>query len=152
MKHAEHDLQVRCMTWARYNHPYLDSLFFAVPNGEHRSASVAARLKAEGVKRGVADIILLLPNACYSSLNIEMKDGSSQSEDQKLYELCVNASGGLYIVCRSYEEFTVTVTQYLATVDKNVIYRLKAIYEARRQAEKEKAQKRYQKLIDKLKK
>ena len=101
-KSTEHDLQTRCVIWFHYRFPHLKPLFFSVPNGGYRNKAEAARLKAEGANAGVSDLILQLPAGKWSSLNIEMKAGSSQREEQKVYQTCVQASGGRYELCRSY--------------------------------------------------
>jgi hypothetical protein len=51
---SEHDEQVGFVTWWRAKFPGV--LIYAIPNGEHRAPSVANRLKAEGVVRGVPDL------------------------------------------------------------------------------------------------
>ena len=55
-------------------------LIFAIPNGEKRAITVAKRLKAEGVVRGIPD--LFIPEWC---LWIEMKrvKGGRLSPEQK---------------------------------------------------------------------
>ena len=65
-KHSEHSEQVGFVNWFRAKYPH--TLIFAIPNGEKRSISVATRLKAEGVTRGIPD--LYIP-AC--NLWVEMK-------------------------------------------------------------------------------
>lgn len=49
------------------------ALLFAIPNGGHRHKSVAAKLKAEGVKAGVPDLCLPVARGGYFGLYIEMK-------------------------------------------------------------------------------
>jgi hypothetical protein len=71
----EHAHQVALFQWAdnvRRQFPELRWLF-AVPNGGQRSARTAARLKAEGVRRGVPDVLLDVPRAGYHGLRIELK-------------------------------------------------------------------------------
>lgn len=82
-KSPEHDLQTRCVIWFHYRFPHLKPLFFSVPNGGYRNKAEAARLKAEGANAGVSDLILQLPAGKWSSLNIEMKAGSSQGKNRK---------------------------------------------------------------------
>lgn len=75
---SEHDEQRGLVNWFRTQFPGV--LIFAVPNGEKRSISVAKRLKAEGVVRGVPDLYVPAWN-----LWIEMKrqKGGSLSKEQK---------------------------------------------------------------------
>ena len=75
---SEHSEQVGFINWFRSQYPEI--LIFAIPNGEKRSISVAKRLKAEGVVRGVPDLFIPAWN-----LWIEMKrvSGGRLSTDQK---------------------------------------------------------------------
>tara|TARA_R110000772_G_scaffold28937_2_gene72674 strand:- start:163 stop:543 length:381 start_codon:yes stop_codon:yes gene_type:complete len=75
---SEHSEQVGFINWFRSQYPEI--LIFAIPNGEKRAISVAKRLKAEGVVRGVPDLFIPAWN-----LWIEMKrvSGGRLSTDQK---------------------------------------------------------------------
>ena len=75
---TEHDEQCGVVSWFRHQFPRV--LIFAIPNGEKRSLSVAKRLKAEGVKRGIPDLYIPEWN-----LWVEMKrrKGGVLSKDQK---------------------------------------------------------------------
>jgi len=57
-------------------------LLFAIPNGGHRHISVAAKLKAEGVRAGVPDLCLPVARGGYFGLYLEMKseDGRVRTE------------------------------------------------------------------------
>ena len=55
---SEHIEQVRLVNWFRDNFPEPDYIIFAVPNGGTRGIREAERLKAEGVKSGVHDLII----------------------------------------------------------------------------------------------
>lgn len=62
---SEHEMQVALFRWIDANlerYPEL-RLAFAVPNGGHRHPATAAKMKAEGVRRGVPDVLLLHPSA-----------------------------------------------------------------------------------------
>lgn len=80
---TEHGHQAAIFQWIALVgckvHPEL-RLLFAVPNGGDRRASVAASMKAEGVKSGIPDMILPVPMA---------------SEIDKLYER--SGCHGLYL-------------------------------------------------------
>lgn len=111
----EHRIQVACVQWFRLKYPHLASRLFAVPNGGRRDGITGARLKEEGVLAGVADLILLVPNADYHALLIEMKTPKGrQSESQKAWQWAVAGNDDyLYVVCRSLEEFMKVVEEYL---------------------------------------
>lgn len=57
---------------------------FAVPNGGIRHIQEAVRLKAEGVQRGVPDLILPIPRGTQCGAYLELKAGKGRlSEEQK---------------------------------------------------------------------
>lgn len=111
----EHRIQVSCVRWFRMAHPQLAPRLFAVPNGGRRDGITGARLKEEGVLAGVADLILLVPNAKYHALLIEMKTPKGrQSESQRAWQRAVAGNDDyLYVVCRSLDEFIRDVETYL---------------------------------------
>lgn len=57
--HSEHEEQVALVSWFRDNFTEPDYIIFAVPNGGSRGAKEAIRLKKEGVKAGVSDLIIV---------------------------------------------------------------------------------------------
>lgn len=112
----EHQIQVECVKWFRLQYPKLKFRLFAVPNGGQRNVVVAAKMKAEGVLSGVADLILLKPNETYAALLIEMKTKTGrQSETQRLWEqdLCRD-NEYKYVLCHSTEDFISAIKSYLA--------------------------------------
>lgn len=114
MNHNESNLQKSCVRWFRLQYPKLASLLFAVPNGGARNAVTGAILKAEGVTKGVADLLLLVPTKHHHALCVEMKTPKGrQSQAQKDWQKAVTDQGYCYIVCRSAEEFIREITRYL---------------------------------------
>ena len=57
---SEHDEQVALFQWMRLHEAQYPELkfAFAIPNGTRTTPRVAARMKAEGVLKGVSDIFL----------------------------------------------------------------------------------------------
>lgn len=55
----EHIEQVRLVNWFRDNFKEPYYIIFAVPNGGKRGIKEAGRLKDEGVKSGVSDLIII---------------------------------------------------------------------------------------------
>lgn len=111
----------------RYPVPALEWLH-AIPNGGERSPKTAALMKAEGVRKGVADVFLPKPKlvpvlhnepqeTCFHGLYIEMKKdvtSAKQSDEQKEFERYVTEQGYEYKVCRSWREAANVIVQYLA--------------------------------------
>lgn len=91
-----------------------DRLLFAVPNGGSRHKIEAANMKRQGVKRGVADVILQVPKKGYASLCLEFKTLTGrQSDEQKEYQRQVEMAGSKYVVVRSVQQAIRMVQEYL---------------------------------------
>ena len=116
----EHELQVACVEWFRYQYPCLSKRLFAVPNGGYRDRRTAAKLKDEGVISGVSDLILLKPNKHFHALLIEMKvteKYSRQSSEQKEWQKELTSLDEYkYVVCRSIDDFMREVNDYLKDI------------------------------------
>lgn len=110
----EHRLQTKCVKWFRTKYRTLNHCLFAVANGGRRDEVTGAKLKAEGVLAGVADLILLRSNRYYGALLIEMKTKEGrQSEAQKAWQDKITQDCYKYVVCRSFDDFTKEVNKYL---------------------------------------
>ena len=67
---------------------------------------------------GVADLLLLVPNATHHALCIEMKtEKGRQSEKQKEWQALIEEKGYRYEVVRNFEEFTKLIEEYLQTYE-----------------------------------
>ena len=111
---SESQIQHDCLTWFRLQYPNLALLLFAVPNGCRRDAKTGARMRYEGVIKGVADLMLLIPKKGYASLCIEMKTPKGvQSKFQKEWQREAEKYRNKYVVCRSLQEFIYEVNSYL---------------------------------------
>lgn len=70
---TEHAMQCAVFQWAAGSGiPDID-LLHAVPNGGDRNPHVGAKMKAEGVKRGVPDICWPVPIGIFAGLYVELK-------------------------------------------------------------------------------
>jgi hypothetical protein len=82
-----------------------------VPNGGQRNAIVGAKLKAQGVKRGVPDV-LVFDEICstklqgWNGLAIELKNGKAGrvSPEQAAWHDRLRKNGWRVDVCRSLDE------------------------------------------------
>jgi len=54
-------------------YPMVGDYLYAVPNGGWRKRTEAARLKGQGVRPGVPDLVLAIPSRGYSGMYIELK-------------------------------------------------------------------------------
>ena len=93
MQHIEHQHQVALIEWAwRTSLPTASEIapgskvgtfLLAIPNGGRRQPREAARLKAEGVKPGVSDLLLPLRRQGMAGFWLELKaPGKRPTRDQ----------------------------------------------------------------------
>jgi sulfur relay (sulfurtransferase) complex TusBCD TusD component (DsrE family) len=102
-KHEEDDLQKACVKWFDLQFPKTKGLLFHPANGGSRGLKEAVRLKAQGVRAGVADLVFLYNE---TATFIELKVGKNkQTDSQKEWQELVESHGFSYHVCRSLEEF-----------------------------------------------
>lgn len=64
-------------------------LLYHVPNGGLRNKVTAYRLKREGVKAGVPDLCLPVPNDSYHGLYIEMKKRDHSNHPSKMQKIWI---------------------------------------------------------------
>lgn len=111
----EHEMQAALFQWWRWktNEP-LRSLMFAIPNGGARSRITGARLKAEGVRAGVPDILLAYPVKPFHGLFIELKTRKGRLSEKQLRMLFgLYMAGYLGVVCRSLDKAQEVIINYL---------------------------------------
>ena len=113
MKHIESRLQIACVRWFRMAYPKYKLMLFSVPNGGKRTLMEAIIMKNEGVVSGVSDLILLVGRKGFNSLCIEMKNKTSQTLNQKVWQLEAERNGNKYVVCKSFDEFRMAIEDYL---------------------------------------
>lgn len=78
---SEHLEQVSFINWFKLT--YKDFIIFSIPNGEYRHASIAVRLKAEGLTAGIPDLAILMPNKEIVFLEMKKSKGGVLSKNQK---------------------------------------------------------------------
>jgi hypothetical protein len=121
MKQLEHVEQVALMQWwalACKQFGVSEQLLFAIPNGGFRHISVAKALKAEGVRSGVPDLFLAVPNKDYCGLFIEMKKakGGRASDNQKSIMQLLVGRGYSAAICHGCLAAKQCIEQYLKNV------------------------------------
>ncbi|MBS7122376.1 MAG: VRR-NUC domain-containing protein [Dysgonomonas sp.] len=88
-----------------------NKLLLAVPNGGSRNIIEAKNLKAQGIKSGVSDVLLLISKKGFSCLCLEFN--GKQSDEQIEFEKQAEKVGNKYVVVRSVKEAIDTLKWYL---------------------------------------
>lgn len=115
---SESEEQKVVFEWAAWNetkYPEL-KLLFHIPNGGLRSKGTAVRLKAEGVKAGVPDLLLPVRRNEFGGLWIEMKkaDHSNKpTENQKEWLTALAEQGYSVMVAYGADEAINGIVKYL---------------------------------------
>lgn len=89
-------------------------MFYAVPNGANKSIIAAVKFKREGLKRGVPDCHLPVPNDEHHGLWIEFKSKRGVvSDEQKQWIEDLRNAGHRVEICRSLEDAIEVTKSYL---------------------------------------
>jgi len=119
MRKHEFQLQRSCIEWHRIQYP--SQLVFHIPNsikfiGNNRGAFFAeiSRLKSIGLIKGIPDLFLALPRGAWHGLFIELKTGNNNAttDQSEIHERLLSA-GYLVRCCRTFNEYTATISHYL---------------------------------------
>ncbi|WP_336800339.1 VRR-NUC domain-containing protein [Kaistia sp. MMO-174] len=86
-------------------------VYFHCPNGEARSDVTGSKLKGMGVRRGVADLCLVLQGGQSAFLELKSAKGR-QSEHQKAFEEDVARSGARYAIATSIDQAVAILTEW----------------------------------------
>lgn len=135
MVSRESIVQQGAVKWFNLQYPQYRGLLVHIPNEGRRTIKVingrpvcvgGAKLKAEGLVKGAADLVLFVPNKFFHGLCLETKvelfDYSSgkekktktyQSPEQKEWQALVESQGYRYEVYRNIDEFRKIVMEYL---------------------------------------
>jgi hypothetical protein len=112
---TEHEEQKSVIKWFALQYPAIGARLVAVPNGGARNVIVASKLKAEGVRPGFPDLMLLTPRQGFSGLIIEMKrtKGGSVAPEQADWMEWLAAQGFKVVVCKGAEVAREAIKAYL---------------------------------------
>jgi VRR-NUC domain len=110
---TEHDHQRIFVAWCRKNAIQV----FAIPNGGHRSAATARRLKDEGVTPGVPDLFVPTAAGGYNGLFVEMKIKSGRLAKRQEAMIGVLREQGYRVeVCYGHQQAKNATFEYLRGV------------------------------------
>jgi hypothetical protein len=99
---SEHSLQTEVIRYLTRYHVG-DVFWFAVPNAGRRTFSAAAKLRAEGMLRGVPDLCIVLPAGRTGWLELKSATGAL-SDDQKGFRARCRRLDHQYATARTLEE------------------------------------------------
>ena len=109
---AEHEEQVALMLMCQTDERL--KWLYAIPNGGARDVRTGVKMKAEEVKRGVADLFLPLPVGDWHGCYVEMKHGKNKlTPEQAEFLEYVRSKGYYTAVCYSAEEAYAELMQYV---------------------------------------
>lgn len=110
---SEEKIQHDCIMWFDKKYPEYRLLLVHHYNNP-RSAAQGAKLKGLGLKKGIPDLVLYIPNKNYSGLFIEMKNDKGRLQPQQVrYSELLPKMGYKWELCRSLEKFQEIITNYL---------------------------------------
>lgn len=108
-RHIESQIQIQMVKWFRLQYPHY--IIAAIPNGGQRSALEAKIMKGEGVLAGFSDLIII---ARENVLFVEVKTKRGyQSDLQAKFQSDVERLGFQYSICRSLDEFILTIEKWI---------------------------------------
>jgi len=119
---TEHGHQAAIFCWSQQNERWYPELkwLFAIPNAGGRGSDatgrkiLGAKMKAEGVKPGVADLMLPCSRGGFLGLFIELKKtGGTASSEQLDFGAAMLAAGYCWKLCVGYEQARDTLIAYL---------------------------------------
>ena len=135
MVSRESIVQQGAVKWFNLQYPQYRGLLVHIPNEGRRTIKVingrpvcigGAKLKAEGLVKGAADLVLFIPNKYFHGLCLETKvelfnystgkekkTKTYQSPEQKEWQAMVESQGYRYEVYRNINEFRKIVLEYL---------------------------------------
>jgi hypothetical protein len=104
-------IQQQIFIWL--NNTYRNLIIHSVPNGSSTGdARIISQMSQLGMVRGIADLIIWLPNG--KAIMVEVKNSTgSQSADQIKIQQKLEKLGGIYILVRSLDDFKQKISLYL---------------------------------------
>lgn len=106
---SEHDLQKQVLEYVSLKG---DRVFvFAIPNAGKRSPATAARMRAEGLMPGVADLCVMLPAGRIGWLELKASKGRQSAEQVTFEDVCEMLEHP-YAIARTLDEAIVILKQW----------------------------------------
>lgn len=115
---TEHQEQCALIDWWRLAHRGYglpEFALFAVPNGGARHKATAGKLKAEGVRSGISDLVLLAARGPYHGALVEMKrtKRSRTSDAQRDFAEYAASAGYAHYTAKGFDEARSWLVSYI---------------------------------------
>lgn len=104
---SEAEMQAEIFQYFWNEYPETRRLIFHVPNGGSRNKIEAVRLRAQGVVKGVSDLICLGINGMVA-IELKVQGGVVGPEQKKVHDLW-RSKGYTVHICWSYDEAVATI-------------------------------------------
>lgn len=108
--------QAALLSEIELRYPQVFELIYHVPNGGHRHKLVAVKLKQQGVKAGIPDLVLPMARGGFFGLYIEFKATVEPAPVSPSQAACIrrlNEQGYLAVVCRGHFDAMEQIRAYL---------------------------------------
>ena len=113
--------QIAFMRWLKLQYPSIEKVTFHIPNERKCSVYQGQLLKKMGVKSGVSDIFIAVPNEHYHGLFIEMKSTNGKPTPNQIQFInSMNKNGYLGCFCFGWTEARHVTQNYLKSVKKEI--------------------------------
>ncbi len=107
---SEHKIQTRLMDYLAFA-ARSDIYYFAIPNQSNRHISNAVKMKAEGVRSGVADLCFMFPAGRVAWLEMKKPGGLLSATQRSFRDICL-ALGHLWGIAKSVDEALELLTKW----------------------------------------
>jgi len=98
---------------------------YAVPNGGSRHGKEAGKMKAQGVRAGVSDLVIAVPRGGYHGLYLELKatppHDSALSPLQREWLAQMESAGYCAALARGIDEARAVITEYMSRPATQVV-------------------------------
>ena len=110
----EEEIQTTLFEWFAWKHKDLDDVFFHVPNGGARHPAVGAKLKKQGVKKGIPDCVLAVARGVYHGLYLELKRKGEKPNEHQVRKIGALIKQGYYVkVSDNIDDAQKIIAEYL---------------------------------------
>ena len=114
---TEHQHQCALFQWWKIAHKHYhvpEKALYHTPNEGKRSFMAGKKLQAEGMRKGVPDIVLAVPSSGYGALYIELKTAKGRvSKEQLDYLSLLDRCGNKAVLCRGWVAAKAVIEEYL---------------------------------------